>query len=212
MLRALVTMSTFVLVSSGCSGGPEQINSGESAQLGQFTNEEILAESRTLLAKLEVERELIVRLEDRVGQLLEHRDFKTATESTGVGAVLAVRGGGGGFIVRSGGTRGFASFADGREGVPITTSGVIYGAVIGGGATVGIVLLAGIESDVALQDRYSVTAHGGEAGQSSYWFVRGKATRGGHEAWFTGSGTGFGGSAGWGHTDILFAPEDAVPE
>jgi hypothetical protein len=209
LARLALLLPLFACACSSDGDTPENAPEAVSRPVGTFSAEAAKTEAKRLLGELKVDAESEALMAVRLDALFADAGFSKVAEKEGVSAVIALRGGGGGFLVRKGGSRGLVSFAEGRSAVPVETGTLLLGATVGGGSSVTFVVVTGLKKEERLADSYRLVAHGGMVAKLGYMSARAEAKNGGHTGWATGTGSGYGGSAGKGNAELTFLEPEA---
>lgn len=108
-----------------------------------FTGQEIEFETRSLVNKMEISRDISYKLKNRLSAALKDPVINEAVNSWGVDAVFVFSSGEGGVLIKYRAGEGLVSFFDGRKACPIYIKSWSIGALIGGAAQWGVGLVVG---------------------------------------------------------------------
>lgn len=135
--------------------------------------------------------------------LLAHEDAGLRIRARGVSAVVAFRIGSGGLVVGGASGEGRASYAGGPEGERISVDGWSFGAQVGGGESIGVILVLGLEYAARLTDVYAMELVGGSFGAQGHVAAVGRPDGQPHELRIVGTGSGAGGAATLGQLRLV---------
>jgi hypothetical protein len=168
-MKRIMTAAALLSVLSGCST-PGEVEPAAvpaardlpSETLGEYNNENILAEAERLIDMIPESRDAKAAAIVRLKQALETESFRAAAGP--VGGVIAYSAAQGGFIFSGGGGNGRVSFEGGEEAVPFNFSVASGGASIGGSRGWGVGIVCGLGDQASFNGEYS-----GQARNASFF-------------------------------------------
>jgi len=172
----------------------------------RFSIEEVRVKANTLTKQMEFPAVRRAEIEERLDRLLDHDEFRRVMEERGVGAVGAYRLGEGGAVVKVTDGDGILAVPGGEETRRFEFKSTSFGAVVGGSAGWGVVLLVGLDGAAAAAGKYRGSVKGATALEESGGVAKFDHETAGHSIYFVGTSAGL--SANAGKAKLTFAYED----
>ncbi len=177
----------------------------DAPRLGVFPPDRIEAEAAAVLASQGVGPAIRESVMARLRELLRDPEVAPQIASPGVGAIAAFHRGGGGFLFKVTNGTGIVAFPGGVPARPIRLDHWLFGAVVGGETSYGVILAIGLRYPESFAGRYATRETGGTFAMTSFRTGFGEAWHAQHQLRIVGSGVGAIGEAGYGQLDIRFA-------
>lgn len=173
----------------------------------RFLIDELRAKASTLTKQMDFPAVRRAEIEERLAKLLDSDEFREVMEERGVGAVGAYRLGEGGAVVKVMDGDGVLAVRGAEQTRRFEFKATSFGAVVGGSASWGVVLLVGLDEAESAAGKYRGSVKGATALDESEGVARYDHETAGHSIYFIGTSAGLSANAGKAKLTFSYADE-----